>query len=125
MRRDKEEQQIDLKKPVERIEGNDFQNVLNEMAKLHDKKAADYGQSTDSYANLRGGEKFGIKPWVGAALLASFKIQRIQSFCKNGKLENESVEDSLLDLANYAAIALVLYREQELARLQEEQKPGI
>jgi hypothetical protein len=39
-------------------------------------------------------------------------MHRIQSFLQNGSLANESVEDSLKDLAAYALIALVLFREQ-------------
>jgi hypothetical protein len=35
----------------------------------------------------------------------------LQSAAKGSKLVNEGVEDSLIDLASYAIIALALYRE--------------
>ena len=40
-------------------------------------------------------------------------MRRLKSMAAKGKLENETVEDSLLDLANYAVLALILFREQQ------------
>ena len=88
-----------------------FRAILQELQSLHDKKGADYGTGDDPYANVRASERFGIPPWVGALIRQQDKIIRLQSFITKGHLENESVEDSLLDNAVYAIIALVLYRE--------------
>lgn len=88
-----------------------FHAVLAEMAALHDRKNADYGQDQDPLANFRGAERFGVPAWVGAMIRASDKVARIESFAAKGELRNEGVEDSLIDLANYAVLALVLYRE--------------
>lgn len=44
---------------------------------------------------------------------ANDKIIRLQSLLVKGKLENESARDSLIDLASYAIIALILMEEQE------------
>ena len=89
-----------------------FHGVLEELAAMHAKKAADYGSGKDVFANVRGSSAFGVPPWIGAMLRGNDKVKRIQSFIANGKLENEGVEDSLLDLASYAIIALVLLREE-------------
>ena len=43
---------------------------------------------------------------------ATDKVRRLQTYAVNGRLANEGVEDSLMDLAVYAIIALVLWREQ-------------
>jgi hypothetical protein len=46
------------------------------------------------------------------------KVQRLRSFCKNGRLVHEGVEDTLKDLACYAALALVFYRDQQRPKNQ-------
>jgi hypothetical protein len=43
---------------------------------------------------------------------ANDKMHRIKSLLQNGSLKNESVEDSLMDLAAYCLIALTLRREE-------------
>ena len=89
----------------------EFESVLKEMKHLHDKKQLDYGSKTDPFANVRASEHFGIPGWLGAVLRANDKMSRLKSFAEKGVLANEPIEDSLIDLANYAVIALVLYRE--------------
>ena len=89
-----------------------FQGILREMLLLHQKKKQDYGSSSDPFANVRASEDFGIPGWLGAVIRANDKMSRLKSFAETGVLANESVEDSLIDMANYAVIALVLYREE-------------
>lgn len=89
----------------------EYLKLLDEMRALHVKKAADYGRGEDPLANCRASADFGVPAWVGVVMRANDKMHRIKSFLQNGKLENESVEDSLKDLAAYALIALVLFRE--------------
>lgn len=103
-------------------EKSPFRAILDEMAALHDKKAADYGRDEDPLANLRASEGFGIEPWIGAVLRLNDKVHRVKSLLLNGKLANESLEDSLIDIANYAVLALVLRREHQgkiYQRIQE------
>jgi len=88
-----------------------YLKLLDEMRELHVRKAADYGRGEDPLANCRGSREFGVPPWIGTMIRAMDKVHRIKSFVANGSLKNESVEDSLKDLAAYALIALVLYRE--------------
>ena len=89
-----------------------FHAVLAEMGNLHDKKQADYGLPTDAFSNIRAGEDWGVEAWVSALIRANDKVKRLQKVAQGGELSNEGVEDSLIDLANYAVIALVLYREK-------------
>lgn len=89
-----------------------FEDILREMKRLHDKKQLDYGSKSDPFANVRASEQFGIPGWLGAVLRANDKMSRLKSFAEKGVLANEPIEDSLIDLANYAVIALVLYREE-------------
>ena len=84
----------------------EFLKLLDEMRSLHQKKAADYGRGEDPLANCRAAAEFGIPPWVGVALRLNDKLHRVKSFVQNGSLKNESIEDSFLDLAAYAAARL-------------------
>lgn len=92
---------------------NQFLALLEELGNLHMLKNQDYGRDHDPYANVRGSQEWGVSPWVGAMVRANDKMKRLQKFAQDGKLANEGVEDSLLDLAVYAMIALILYREGE------------
>lgn len=89
-----------------------FHALLAEVGTLHDRKQLDYGREADPFANVRASEDFGVPAWVGAMIRANDKMRRIQRFAQRGALANEGVEDSLLDLAIYSLIALVLYRGQ-------------
>jgi hypothetical protein len=42
---------------------------------------------------------------------ATDKVRRLQAAALGSELRNEGIEDSLMDLATYSLIALVLYRE--------------
>lgn len=89
-----------------------FYAVLAEAARLHDKKQRDYGSDGDPFANVRASEDFGIPGWLGCIVRGNDKVRRLQTYATTGVLANEGVEDALIDLCVYAAIALVLFREQ-------------
>ena len=89
-----------------------FHEILGELGELHNKKQADYGRGDDPFANVRGSQEFGVKPWVGAMIRANDKVKRIQKAARGGVLLNESLDDSLRDLAVYAVIRLVLLEEE-------------
>lgn len=97
--------------PAEKFDRTTFADVLQELQALHDRKGQDYGRPGDSFANVRASEAFGIPAWVGALVRAHDKMIRLQRAAQGLPLANESTEDSLLDLATYAVIALILWRE--------------
>ena len=86
--------------------------LLDELRILHLKKAADYGTGTDPLANLRSTAELGIPPWVGCMVRLRDKFTRVCSFIQNDKLENESIEDNLKDMAAYCLLGLRLWKEQ-------------
>jgi len=88
-----------------------FFQVLEELGAMHEKKGSDYGTDDDPLANVRASVDWGVPDWVGTLIRANDKVIRLQAAAKGSKLKNEGIEDSLLDLASYAIIALVLYRE--------------
>lgn len=99
-------------KPIASGPHMSFTAILDEIYDLHARKQEDYGRTEDPYANVRASEDFGIPGWVGAVIRANDKMRRLQKFAQTQKLVNESVEDSLLDLATYIIIALDLYRQE-------------
>jgi hypothetical protein len=89
-----------------------FMEVIEELREMHLRKSQDYGSNRDPLANVRAGaELVGIEPWRGCLVRVADKIQRLRTFCHDGRLANEGVEDALLDLASYSVIALVMFRE--------------
>lgn len=86
-----------------------FHERLKELGELHNRKQSDYGQPDDPFANIRASERWGVPGWVGALVRAGDKMARLQTAVSRGHLANESIRDSLLDLAVYAIIALTIY----------------
>ncbi len=87
--------------------------ILNEIWMLHQLKNADYA-GDDPMSNLKECSGMGIEPWKGVLVRISDKYSRLKTFAAKGKLEvkSESVEDTFLDLATYAILGLILYREE-------------
>lgn len=88
-----------------------YHDILTELGKLHDKKQQDYGNLEDPFANLNASSQFGVEPWRATLVRMNDKWSRIQSFAQRGDLENESVIDSLMDIAVYSVICIVLMEE--------------
>lgn len=97
-----------------------YLKVLRQMTWLHQRKGADYRKTGDAFANVKASRQWGVDPWVGAMIRANDKVVRLQAAACGSKLQNEGVEDSLIDLACYAIIALVLFREQQEAAIAAE-----
>jgi hypothetical protein len=80
-----------------------MEEIQKEALGLFTKKNADYG---DAFA------KYGT---IGVLIRAEDKIQRCISITKNGVnlVNSESLRDTLMDLHNYAAMALMLIDENK------------
>ena len=92
-----------------------FFDLCDALKDMHRRKSSDYGcpSGTDPLANIRNGAKFvGIPSWKGAMVRLSDKVTRLATFNATCRLENESLEDNLFDLASYALLALLLHREE-------------
>jgi len=91
-----------------------FQQAVSGVWQMHRSKSHDYGSGTDPLANIRNGATFvGIPAWQGAMVRLSDKVTRLATFNATGRLGHEGVEDTLLDLASYALLALLLYQEEQ------------
>lgn len=78
-----------------------MKQIQSEALELFIKKNIDYG---DAFA------KFGV---IGVLMRIEDKIQRALSITKNGVnlINDENIKDTLLDLHNYSAMALMLLEE--------------
>jgi Nucleotide modification associated domain 1 len=78
-----------------------METIQSRALELFKKKNADYG---DAFA------KYGV---IGVLMRIEDKIQRALSITKNGVnlVNDEGIRDTLLDLHNYAAMALMLLDE--------------
>lgn len=89
-----------------------FIAVLDEVKRLHLKKTLDYGQDEDALSNIRSSaDVVNVPAWAGCIIRISDKMHRLRSYFRRGVVEFDGIEDTLLDICSYAAIALVLYRE--------------
>ena len=90
-----------------------MERVQKEGLQLFIKKNRDYG---DSFAN------FGP---VGVIVRMGDKINRLTSITKSGvtMIETESMRDTLIDLHNYAAMAIMLMDEKESNLDTDNDKP--
>jgi hypothetical protein len=78
-----------------------MKKIQNEALELFSKKNIDYG---DAFA------KYGV---IGVLIRIEDKLQRSISITKNGinLINDESIRDTLIDLHNYSAMALMLSDE--------------
>ena len=91
----------------------EFLEVLDELRTLHLRKTMDYGVDEDALSNIRSSaDVVNMPAWAGCILRISDKMHRLKAFFRRGRCEFDGVEDTLKDIACYAAIALVLHREQ-------------
>jgi hypothetical protein len=89
-----------------------FVQLLEQMQRLHESKSADYGSEEDPLANVRSGADFvNIEPWRGCMVRIADKVQRLRTYCRTGRLVHEGVRDTLMDLAAYSLLAIVLFDE--------------
>lgn len=78
-----------------------FQEVLKQMNEIHIRKNQDYGNSFENTMN-----EFGP---VSGIIRLNDKMNRVKQLYKTGsqQVADEKIEDTLLDLANYAVMTLV------------------
>ena len=90
-----------------------FYEILETIKNLHDAKKHDYGNA-DIFANFRLSELAGIPAWQGSVVRMGDKYARISNFIKKGdfKFKEESIKDTLMDMAIYSLITIVLYEEE-------------
>ena len=85
---------------------DDFKQITNEMLELYKKKNHDYG---DSFGETY--QKLGL---ISAVTRISDKVNRLQSLStKEQKINDESIRDTLIDLADYAVMTIVEMEDEK------------
>lgn len=83
-----------------------FKQVIDEMNELYERKNHDYGDSfTDTY------KKFGL---ISPLARIHDKMNRAIELCmKSPKVADESMRDTLIDLANYAVMTILVMENEK------------
>lgn len=88
------------------MEKNNFDIILDKMRELYNKKNSDYGSSFDKTY-----EQFGL---ISSLVRMNDKINRLNNLVKSNNVKvNESISDTLLDLANYCVMTLIKLEKYE------------
>ena len=95
-----------------------FQKETTGMVELMKKKNADYAGGNDNpFANFERVSAFDcVSTEQGFFTRMTDKLSRISSFINNGKLQvqDESVKDTLLDLANYSLLFMAYLESKKM-----------
>lgn len=95
----------------------EFYELIIKMAEIHEVKNKGYGIG-NPLGNFQESERFGVPAWQGCMVRMSDKWARLCNMAV--KLDNpeyqdavkmESLEDTLIDLANYSLLCLILLKE--------------
>lgn len=82
-----------------------FKSIQEEGLKLYTKKNHDYGDAFDKSLDEDG--------LVVAKIRLKDKIRRFETLLKSDALVHESIEDTLLDMANYAIMTISWLRKNK------------
>jgi hypothetical protein len=91
-----------------------FESILEEMLKIHKEKNADYS-AEGLFGNFQESQRIGIPDYKGAFVRLQDKYSRCCNLIKGQQAQvvDESLEDTLIDLANYSIIVLYLLRQHK------------
>lgn len=91
-----------------------FERMINKMAEVMMSKGDDYA-NTDRLSNFKtAGAIVGVSPEVNCLSLIATKVARLGVLLNSKETpNNESIRDSVLDLANYAILLDMLLSEKK------------
>ena len=91
----------------------EFEDIQSEMFELFLRKQADYGPTNVGMGSeVVDTEKKVKRSLAGLSVRMNDKIQRLLNLTFNNRIpENESLEDTLIAIANYAVMALIVHRQ--------------
>lgn len=94
-------------KPLEDSKTEKHKLICEKLNKLYEAKNADYG---DSFG--KSYKEYGL---TMSCIRLEDKLNRLKSlnFSRSIKVKDESVEDTLMDLANYAIMTLIELKDEE------------
>jgi len=97
----------------------DFYRLLLRMGEIHNIKNKGYGIG-DPLGNFLECERFGIEAWKGCLVRMSDKYSRLCNLAAKidspeyqDAIKLENLEDTLIDLANYSLLCIILLRRRK------------
>jgi hypothetical protein len=100
-----------------------FYALIEEISQLHSDKNFDYASRQNPLANFEECRGFGVEPHVGVFVRMSDKWSRLKQLIGGKSPKNESVRDTLIDLAVYALINVILLEDEERAKARSGYRP--
>lgn len=97
-----------------------IEEALDQVSRVLNSKGNDYEADGEPFSNFTDtAEWMGVEPYVVALGMIVQKLSRLRALRQNGRgPENESVQDTILDIAGYAvlacAVSLFSRREEEV-----------
>lgn len=98
-----------------------FYLLLKVMSKIHSDKNHDYASTADPFLNFKECEGFGVTASKGVMVRMSDKWSRLKQLELKGEalVKDESLLDTLLDLANYSVIRAAMYLDEHPEALEQ------
>ncbi len=93
-----------------------FDALLRRMGRIHDAKRRDYANDNNPLGNFEAARMLGVTPLTGILIRMTDKFTRVCNLSRQGAeqhVADESLEDTLIDLANYSLLALLSRRQEE------------
>jgi len=94
-----------------------FYELVIRMCEIHEIKNKGYGLG-NPLGNFMESKRFGVPPWKGCLVRISDKVSRLYNLASkkddpefSDAVKMESLEDTLIDLANYCLLCIILLRE--------------
>ncbi len=90
-----------------------FHEIVKEMVELHDRKNHDYAGSEYLSNFLMCERHMGVPAWKGCVIRLTDKMSRLMNVARADEIavSDETVTDTLTDLAVYAIITRILYED--------------
>jgi len=97
-----------------------FKEETERMVSIIEKKNNDYASNTDAFSNFKFCSDFaGCSVEQVFSVFLAVKFARLKELLNGKEAKNESIDDTLIDLANYC-ILYKIYRDENI---QNQQKP--
>lgn len=94
-----------------------FYELLDKIGETHHRKNSDYAKVGDPLSNLRSSEAyFNLPGYLGTAVRMADKWERFTNLIRKNfeaEVKNESIKDTLEDLAVYSLLEIILIEEYE------------
>jgi len=96
-----------------------FREIVSEMVELHNRKNRDYAGNEYLSNFMMCEQHMGIPAWKGCIIRLSDKMARIMNIARTDEIAvgDETVADTLTDLAVYAIVTRILYENSKVGKI--------